>query len=337
MKVEKILLVAPDPGKYAGHRHLIRIAKTLFPPLGLLCVAAQTPPNIQIKLVDEAIGQLDFNEEADLVGLTANTASVMRAYEIAAEFRRRGKPVVIGGIHATAVPEEALKHADMVVKGEAEGLWGKLLTDLESGQAQEIYTHKEYPDITSIPRPKRELISPKSYYVPNTIQTSRGCPFRCRFCSVYKFFGGHYRMREISEVISEVNFLKFWAPKSPIIFVDDNIFGNRNRARDLMEAIRPLQVEWFGQASMNALQDDSFLALAEQSGCRVLFVGLESLSPANLKDVNKAWNNPAEMKETVARLDRHNIAMLAAFIIGLPEDRIEDVEKITRDEKRERG
>lgn len=327
MKIEKILLVAPEPGKLGNHRPRIRLAKTLFPPLGLMMVAALTPPQCEVKLIDEAVEMLNFNEPADLVGLTANTASVNRAYEIAAAFRRRGTTVVMGGIHATALPKEALKHVDIVVRGEAEGPWPQVLADLEQGNPKSLYEHSEFPSLKNIPWVNRNLIRSESYLLPNTIQTSRGCIHDCAFCSVPQFFGGKYRMRDVADVINELRQMHL-SSSSSIIFVDDNIFARKDRARGLMRHLEPMGFEWFGQASMDTLQDDEFLAQAGASGCRVLFVGLESLSSENLQDANKPFNKPEMMKETVERLNRHHIAMLGAFIVGLPGDDLGVVEKV---------
>jgi radical SAM superfamily enzyme YgiQ (UPF0313 family) len=224
-------------------------------------------------------------------------------------------------------PLEALRHVDIVVRGEAEGIWPQVLDDLEAGKAQRVYEKEEFPSLDNIPWARRSLLRPSSYLLFNTIQTTRGCPHSCDFCSVHPFFGGEYRTRPVEDVIEEIKLLKTLS-SGPIIFVDDNIFGRRDRAKRLLEQLIPLEVEWFGQASMDTLQNDEFLALAAKSGCRVLFVGLESLSAANLKDINKPWNKPEIMKETVARLDRHKIAQLGAFIIGLPADSLDDVQTI---------
>jgi len=205
MKIRRILLIAPDPGTH--HRRVIkRLFKPIFPPLGILAVAAVTPDRFDVQVIDEAVQPLTFEEEADVVGLTANTASVMRAYEIATEFRRRGKTVVMGGIHASACPDEALGYVDAVVVGEAENLWPKVLSDLEADSAQRVYRHQpgEFPDIEHLPNPRRDLLNLRSYFLPNTIQTTRGCPHNCGFCSVHQFFGGKYRQRSIPEVVTEI-------------------------------------------------------------------------------------------------------------------------------------
>ncbi|HUT75476.1 MAG TPA: radical SAM protein [Armatimonadota bacterium] len=313
----RILLIAPDPGCVGNRRPRIRLAKTLFPPLGLLTIAGTTPADYDVSVLDESVAPVRYTAQVDLVGLTANTASAPRAYEIAAGFRRQGVPVVMGGIHATALPEEALRYADAVGVGEAEGFWARMLADFSRGKLEPVYRNESYPELDNLPPPRRGLVSRKDYYLFNTIQTSRGCPFRCSFCSVHKFFGGRYRMRPVEQVLEELRRLP---PDGPLIFVDDNVFGDSKRAQQLMEGVLPMKRAWFGQASMDRLQDEDFLRLAGASGCRMLFVGFESLSNENLADMNKRFNHPAQIKETVERLHRCGIGVLGAFIVGLDHD-----------------
>ncbi len=315
----RIALIAPDPGCAGNRRPRIRLAKTLFPPLGLLTVAAVTPPEYEVSILDESVTPVRYDMAVDLVGLTASTASAPRAYEIAGEFRRRGMPVVMGGIHATAVPEEALGHVDAVGVGEAEGFWPRMLADFAAGRVQRVYRNEDFPALDNLPAPRRDLVRRKDYYLFNTLQTSRGCPFRCTFCSVHKFFGGRYRMRPVAQVLEELQQLP---PDGPFIFVDDNIFGDRDRAREFMEGLIPMNRAWFSQASMDRLQDEDYLRLAGRSGCRMLFVGFESLSDENLADMNKRFNHPTQIKETVARCHRCGIGVIGAFIVGLDHDEL---------------
>ena len=319
----RLLLVLPNPIQVRHYR--LKLAKTLFPPLGLLTLAAHTPPDFDLRLLDESVHWLDYNTPADLVAISTNTASAPRAYEIASEFRRRGVKVVIGGIHATAMPEEALRYTDAVGIGECEGYWPQLCQDFLSGKLQPQYRSEHLPDLSQLPVPRRDLINPKDYYLPRTLQTSRGCPFRCSFCSVHKFFGGKYRMHPVGAVLEEI---KSMPGKSPLIFVDDNIFGDQQRSQELVEAVRPLGENWFGQASMISLQDEEFLRQAGEAGCRMLFVGVESLSEENLKDINKRFNKPAEMKEAIARCHRCGIGVIGAFIVGLDYDEVSVFERI---------
>jgi radical SAM superfamily enzyme YgiQ (UPF0313 family) len=288
-------------------------------------VAALTPPEYEVSILDESVAPLRYDMAVDLVGLTANTASASRAYEIATGFRRCGVPVVMGGIHATAMPEEALSYVDAVGVGEAEGFWPRMLADFAAGRLERVYRNEGFPELDNMPVPRRDLVRRKDYYLFNTLQTSRGCPFRCSFCSVHRFFGGRYRMRPVDQVLEEVRGLP---PDGPVIFVDDNIFGDRDRAHTLMEGMLPIQRPWFSQASMDRLQDEEYLRLAGRSGCCMLFVGFESLSDENLADMNKRFNHPTQIKETVARCHRCGIGVLGAFIVGLDYDDMSAFDRI---------
>jgi len=319
----RILLVLPNPTpmRFRG----IKLAKAIFPPLGLMTVAANTPPGFEMRLVDEAVTPLDYDTPADLVAISTNTACANRAYEIAAEFRRRGAKVVIGGIHATAEPEETLRSADAVGIGECEGYWAQLCQDFEAGKLQQVYRCAGFPDLSDLPLPRRDLMNPKHYLMPRTIQTSRGCPFRCSFCCVHKFFGGRYRLRPIGQVMAEIERM---TTRGPLVFVDDNLFGDRDHSEELLQAIAPRREEWFAQASSVSLQDEDFLQRAGRAGCRMVFVGIESLSTDNLKDINKQFNRPQDTKELIARCHRAGIGVMGAFIVGLDGDEVSVFERV---------
>jgi len=213
--MKKIVLINPA---YRSSMHSnIRILA--LPPLNLQIIAAHTPKRFDVSIIDEALEELDFDAPADLVGITCMTPMAPRAYEIASEYRKRGVKVVMGGIHASIMQEEAKQFCDTVVVGEGETLWPQVLDDFERGQLQPFYTMDERPDITHLPSPRRDLSS-NDYFV-QTVQTSRGCPYNCKFCSVTMFNGGHYRMRDIDNVIEELESLK----AKRIFIIDDNILG----------------------------------------------------------------------------------------------------------------
>jgi len=290
--------------------------RALFPPLSLLAVAALTPPEWEIELVDEAVAPVNLDTDADLVGITATTARAPRAYDLADAFRSRGKPVVLGGIHPTALPLEAAQHADAVVVGEAEGTWPKLLADFQEGRLAKIYRHDGLPSLENVPWPRRDLLARKAYYCSATLQTTRGCPFACSFCSVTNFFGRTYRTRPVDDVIAEVEAM----PERFLIFVDDNIMGQPAYAKRLFHALIPLRKRWFSQASLTMLKDDNLVRLAAKSGCRGLFVGMESLSPLNLKKMGKTFNPVKRYRECVRKLHDVGIGIIASFIFGLDDD-----------------
>lgn len=308
----KILLV--NPGTPGGKK-----GKGLFPPLNLGVVAANTPRSHQVEVVDEHVSELDLNADADLIGITVMTAFAPRAYEVADEFRARGIPVVLGGMHPSALPEEALAHADAIVVGEVERVWPRVLKDAEAGRLQGVYRADGYPDLTGLSIPRRDLWRAEDYILPQTVQTTRGCPFSCSFCAVSNFFGRTYRFRPVSEVIAEVK--KF--PGKIVIFVDDNIIGNPSYAKELFTRLIPLKKYWISQGSLNMVRDEELLRLALKSGCLGMFIGLESLSAESLKEIGKKVNL-VDIREAVAKIKRFGIAIEGAFVFGFDHD-TEDV------------
>ena len=310
----RLELISPTWQK-AGHRKMKGKAFRV-PQVALPIIAALTPRDIEISITDENVENIDFEKKLDLVGITTMTATAPRAYAIADQFRKRGVKVVIGGMHATALPQEVLGHADSVVVGEAEGSWQRLIEDLRRGKPEKLYSSPERHDLTNLPLPRRDLLRKKAYLVQNTLQTTRGCPFDCSFCSVSSFFGKTYRMRPVPEVIEEIRALK---PKL-VVFVDDNIVGNLPYAKKLFQALIAERIGWIGQASLNIVKDEELLKLAKKSGCRALFIGFETLSPSNLAEVGKKVNVVSRYKEAIKKLHDHGIGIEGAFIFGFDND-----------------
>jgi len=292
------------------------LGQPLFPPLSLMTVAALTPEKHNVTIIDETIEATDFDQEPDLVGLTAITANAPRAYQIADRFRQQGVPVVMGGMHASALPEEALQHVDSVVIGEAEELWPRLLDDFQHGSLQPIYRHEEYPDPAKIPAARRDLIDIDKYVAKYTMQATRGCPFACSFCTVSTFFGRTYRTRPVEDVIAEAASLK----GKPLILVDDNIMGAPSYAEKLFERLADLKTTFLTQASATMLKTPELITKAAQAGCQALFVGLESISPEQLAKVGKKFNPVERYKELVQRLHDNGISIIGSFMFGLDGD-----------------
>jgi len=320
----KILLISPTWKKKVANERLKRDRIFKFPPHSLLAIAALTPKDIEVEIIDENIEELDFNRKADLVGITTMTASSPRAYEIADEFRRKGIPVVIGGIHATALPEEAAQHADAVVIGEAEGCWERLLEDFKrkgkKGLAQ-FYRNSQLPDPSKIPIARRELLEGKGYLLSRFLQISRGCPFNCSFCSVSRFFGKKYRFRPVKNVIEEVKSIVGKSLKTRFLgFLDDNIVGSVSYAKELFKALIPYRVLWAGQSSINIARDDELLDLAARSGCKGLFIGFESVSEDSLGEANKLQNKIGFYEKAVKKIHQFGISIEGAFIFGFDHD-----------------
>ena len=290
-----------------------------IPNLALPILARLTPPDVKISFTDDLLTPIDLQKDlkdVDLVGITVLTKTALRAYQIADAYRKRGVSVVLGGIHPTALPEEAKEHADAVVIGEAEEIWPQLMEDVKTGDLKSFYRQESLIDLSKIPRPLREILPRKGYFPLDVVQVSRGCPFRCEFCSVRKFFGDTYRFRPISDVMEEVKNLRHRL----ILFNDDNILGSPSYSKELLSALIPLRKRWIGQASLSGLKEEKNIALLAESGCIGLLIGFESLSKTNLIRSQKFQNDPAEYREIIETLHRFGITIWGSFIFGFDED-----------------
>ncbi len=287
-----------------------------FARLTLTALAALTPSEIEVKITDENVDPIDFEEDVDLVGLTGMVMHAPRAYQIAQKFRQRGIPVVMGGPHASSLPLEAKAHVDAVVIGEAEDVWKGLIEDYKKGCLKPFYRNDHFCSMKRLPFPRLDLLRKDAYMTVNCVQTTRGCPHQCDFCHVTHFFGKTYRCRPVEEVIEEVERLD----GEFVVFIDDNIAGNRQYARELFTQLKPLRKKWASQASMTLTRDPELLKLAAESGCVSLFMGVESLSEENLKEVNKTFNRVSQFDEAMKAVHDHDIMILAGFIFGLDHD-----------------
>jgi len=291
-------------------------AKAYSPPLNLCMVAAYTPRDVEVSITDECVKPIDSEKDVDLVGLTAYTNTAPRAYEIADAFRQRGVPVVVGGVHASNLPEEALEHSDAVVVGEAEGTWQHLIRDFSHGRLEKIYQNNQLVSLEGLPMPRRDLLLRDNYVTVNTVQTTRGCPHNCSFCSVTRFNGKTYRFRPIHEVIREIEGL----PSRNVFIIDDNIFSNRERTRNLFEALTPLRIRWGSQCTISIAHDPEILELAARSGCVGLAIGLESFCKESLQGAHKRFNDPEHFYRDIETIKSYGILIWGSFVLGFDED-----------------
>jgi len=315
---KKLLLINPVNQRRKGLR--MRNLST-YPPLNLAIIAGLTPETWDVKILDENFDTFRF-EEADLVGFTSFTSTCARAYELSSIFRKRNIKTVMGGIHASMLPDEALNYMDSVVVGEAESIWHKVIEDVENNSLQKIYKG-ELVELGGKPMPRHDLLSKE--YSFSSIQTTRGCPMQCDFCSVSTFNGCQYRFRPIHEVLDELEHM----PTKLVFFCDDNIIGygkkGQERAIELFKGIveRGIKMEWAGQASLNFADNEEVLKWAALSGCRIVLVGIESEKAEQLKEAGKKLNlhmGVDAYAKVFKKIHRYGINVLGAFILGLDSD-----------------
>jgi radical SAM superfamily enzyme YgiQ (UPF0313 family) len=308
-----ILLIAPCPENEQRPNTMD------IPQLTLSLIAGMTPPQHEVAICEEVYGdKVDFNGDYDLIGITLMTQTCIRGYTIANEFRKRGKIVVFGGIHATCLPEEAIQFGDAVVIGEVEGgLWEEVLADSEKHKLQKFYKLDKLPDLQNHAFPRRDLIkcsSGKLSVAP--IETTRGCPYNCDFCTVSRFFGTRQRHKLIKNIITEAES----CPQNYLFFLDDNITFDKEFAGNLFKELIHLKKGWVGQASINIAKDEDLLKLAHKSGCKALLIGFESMGEIGINKYRKSLKTLDENIQAVRRLHNNGILTMASLIFGLDSD-----------------
>ncbi len=316
MKPMKITLIYPAIGNYND--------EACMEPLPLGALAGLTPPGVEVVLYDDRLEPIPFDEPTDLVAITVQIFTARRAYEISAQYRQRGVPVILGGMHPNLVPDEAARHADSIYLGDAEALWHQVLQDVQKGQLQPIYRARPgLPQPESLTR--RDLYKGKKYLPISLMQFGRGCKFECYFCATSAYFNKTHYYRCIEQVLREIESQE----RKQIFFVDDNILANFDAAKELFRALIPLKIHWVSQASIDMTQDRELMSLMAQSGCLGHVVGFESITPESLKTMQKAPNLKGGFESYQPQLEilrDYGLQTWAAFTLGHDHDTLASIQ-----------
>ena len=306
----KILLISPLKDLIS------RTPKSLMiPQLALHILEGLTPSEHQVKTVEEEIADINLDEECDLVGISCMTSNAPRAYYLAQEFKKREKTVVLGGVHPTILPDEALSNADSVVVGEAEGVWEQLLEDFQFGKLKKIY-HVPIPPLDRYISMEHRKLTKKRLFNVIPVMTTRGCPYNCEFCCVSNIYGTKIRHVPVENVVRDIK----ESGGKIFIFLDDNIIGHSEYAKKLFKAIKPLKITWIGQASISFVQDSELMTLAAESGCGALFIGVETISKNQLKRMRKSFNEIIKVEEAIKKVKDLGIHFHASMVFGFDDD-----------------
>ena len=306
----KILLITP-----VKNPNVKKPRGIMMPQLALNLLEGLTPPEHEVTLVEEEIEDIDLEASCDLVGISSMTSNAPRAYYLADEFRKRGKKVVLGGVHPTILPDEALDHADSVVVGEAEGVWRDLLEDFKGGRLKKKY-HKPHPSLDEYVRIKHRTGVKKRMFNVVPVMTTRGCPYNCEFCCVHDLYGKKVRHIPVENVVRDI----VDSEGKQFMFLDDNIIGDKRYARELFSALKPLNIKWGGQASISFVQDTEFMKMASDSGCKGLFFGLESVSKSQMQAMRKSLKEIGEVEDAIKKVMSFGIFFHASMIFGFDDD-----------------
>jgi len=328
---KKIFLISPARRRNPNEDFVFKMAFLNLPYL-----AAMTPDDYEVVLIDEEHEDIDFNTNVWLVALTAQTPVSVRAYEVADAFRKLGVTTVMGGPHVSTQSEEALQHVDAVIIGEGEFVWPRILFDLEKGELKSIYEGGITNDLKGLPWPRRDLLNHRFYTPLTMVETTRGCPHQCDFCGVSRFFGHQYRKRPLEDVASELKAL-FWPgfrhktsrflaglgldlpyfiERRLVYFIDSNFAADLNYTRDLMDILKELDVLWWGHTTVDIAWDEDFLERMRKSGCIAVNIGFESLSQENLKAMHKSFVGASDYKEAIRRIHEKDIGIMGTFVVG---------------------
>lgn len=310
-----ITIIHPAIGHIKNERY---IRSWQMEPLPAAAIAGLTPDEVEVSFYDDRMEKIPFDHKTDAVVISVETYTAKRAYQIATEYRKRGVPVIMGGFHATLLPEEVQQYAEAVVVGEAETIWHSVIMDLQNGNLQPHYQSDERPSLDCI-RLDRSIFRGKRYLPIGLVETGRGCRYSCDFCAIQSYFNSTHRTRPVEDIVQEIQSLK--KEKNIFFFVDDNFIGNIKEAKELLRALIPLKIRWITQMSIDGAYDDELLKLLDASGCKGVLIGFESLDEKNLKLMNKSFNTMhGGYEKALTNLRRYNIRIYATFVFGYDHD-----------------
>jgi len=315
-----VTFVKPTLGRLADGAPFVDDAR--MEPLQLGVLAGLTPPGVDVRLLDDRVDVIDYDEPTDLVAITVESFTARRAYEISAEYRARRVPVVMGGMHATLIPDEVAEHADAVFTGDAEMRWADVVADAHEGRLRARYDAPPGPPQPGV-LPRRDLFAGKGYLPLTLLQFGRGCRYHCEYCAVGAYFEHHVYTRPVEEVVAEIQS----QPRRNLFFVDDNLIADPDAAKALLRALIPLRVRWVSQASVDHARDPELMRLFVASGCLGNVIGFESLDPANLRQMRKGPNLIGfdRYAGAVAELRAHGLQTWAAFALGYDHDTVDSI------------
>ena len=312
--------------------------RSLFMPLNLAICAAVVPDRWDAEIIDENVSDEPHEpsgEGIDAVGIGAMTTQARRAYELADAYRALGLPVILGGIHPSALPDEAGAHGTIVCRGDAEATLPAALADLDAGRAKSFYDWEDYPS-AEIATPRKDLLNPKDYLVFNPIQTTRGCPHGCTFCTTPAIFGRRFRQRDIGSIVEEMRQAKEAFNTRMFIFSDDDVAGNHAWATELFEAITPLGIKWASQCDILISRSDKLLRTMRRSGCEGVILGLESPRAGTLAEAGKRYADADAYVRQIRTIQAHGISIWGSFIFGFDSDSWRDCMNAVRFAQRAR-
>lgn len=317
----RITLIKPNIGR---REHSLYVDNASMEPLQLGILAALTPSDIEVVMYDDRLEPIPYDEETDLVAITVETFTARRAYEISEEYRRRGVPVIMGGMHVTLIPEEVREHCDSIMIGDAEDQWGNMIEDLRKGCLKPVYVC----DPVCVPQKgvitRRDIFKGKKYMPITLMQFSRGCRYNCKYCASSVYFKQKHFCRDIDEVVAEIKS----QDRKLIFFVDDNIVGDKEKAKELFRALIPLKIKWVSQGSMDMLDDDELMRLMVKSGCLGHVIGFESIKPDSIQTMGKGVNRKFvqdQYKDAIRKLRHYGLQTWAAFTVGHDTDTVESI------------